>query len=194
MWGKYILLGTISVTQHNSNSSSGTRSCQGRRRRCWSTYWRRDWTGVVAVLEPKWPTCPSDAATSPPPTSSWTTFSSHTSSSCHILTSPRSFSDNILLLAQILVGLDNDRKRIDWEVTNSIFFSGLDVCVFVCSVFLNSDFTYRMDSQSNSQDQEFVVACKRRVIHFVHRWVMTIKAPVFRNTASNQFLQVCVSL
>ncbi|KAK4289884.1 hypothetical protein Pmani_037176, partial [Petrolisthes manimaculis] len=48
---------------------------------------------------------------------------------------------------------------------------------------------YRMDSQSNSQDQEFVVACKRRVIHFVHRWVMTIKSPVFNNTASNQFLQ-----
>nr|XP_053629389.1 rap guanine nucleotide exchange factor 4-like isoform X3 [Cherax quadricarinatus] len=48
---------------------------------------------------------------------------------------------------------------------------------------------YRMDSQGNSQDEEFIVACKRRVIHFVHRWVMTIKNPVFYNDAATQFLQ-----
>ncbi|XP_042213028.1 rap guanine nucleotide exchange factor 4-like isoform X3 [Homarus americanus] len=48
---------------------------------------------------------------------------------------------------------------------------------------------YRIDSQGNSQDEEFIVACKRRVIHFVHRWVMTIKRPVFCNAAATQFLQ-----
>ncbi|XP_063842158.1 LOW QUALITY PROTEIN: rap guanine nucleotide exchange factor 4-like [Scylla paramamosain] len=56
-------------------------------------------------------------------------------------------------------------------------------------MFLNSLSTYRIDSQSNSQDQEFIVACKRRVIHFVHRWVMTIKTPVFSSPAASQFLQ-----
>ncbi|KAG7173805.1 Rap guanine nucleotide exchange factor 3-like [Homarus americanus] len=44
-------------------------------------------------------------------------------------------------------------------------------------------------NQGNSQDEEFIVACKRRVIHFVHRWVMTIKRPVFCNAAATQFLQ-----
>nr|XP_045601752.1 rap guanine nucleotide exchange factor 4-like isoform X3 [Procambarus clarkii] len=48
---------------------------------------------------------------------------------------------------------------------------------------------YRMDSQGNSQDEEFIVASKRRVIHFVHRWVMTIKNPVFCNASATQFLQ-----
>ncbi|XP_066979816.1 rap guanine nucleotide exchange factor 4 isoform X3 [Macrobrachium rosenbergii] len=48
---------------------------------------------------------------------------------------------------------------------------------------------YRIDSQSNSQDDEFIVACKRRVILFVHRWVMTIRAPVFNNPTASQFLQ-----
>ncbi|XP_068242450.1 rap guanine nucleotide exchange factor 4 [Palaemon carinicauda] len=48
---------------------------------------------------------------------------------------------------------------------------------------------YRIDTQSNSQDDEFIVACKRRVILFVHRWVMTIRAPVFNNPDASQFLQ-----
>ncbi|XP_037803059.1 rap guanine nucleotide exchange factor 4-like [Penaeus monodon] len=48
---------------------------------------------------------------------------------------------------------------------------------------------YRIDSQSNSQDDLFIVACKRRVIHFVHRWVVTVRTPVFTNPAAAQFLQ-----
>ncbi|KAJ4445394.1 hypothetical protein ANN_07199 [Periplaneta americana] len=47
--------------------------------------------------------------------------------------------------------------------------------------------TYRIDSPS--QDREFLLACKRRVVQFVHRWVITIRHPVFDDASSLAFLE-----
>ncbi|KDR12164.1 Rap guanine nucleotide exchange factor 4, partial [Zootermopsis nevadensis] len=47
--------------------------------------------------------------------------------------------------------------------------------------------TYRIDSPS--QDREFLLACKRRVVQFVHCWVITIRHPVFDDTNSLAFLE-----
>ncbi|XP_069683712.1 rap guanine nucleotide exchange factor 4 isoform X2 [Periplaneta americana] len=46
---------------------------------------------------------------------------------------------------------------------------------------------YRIDSPS--QDREFLLACKRRVVQFVHRWVITIRHPVFDDASSLAFLE-----
>ncbi|KAJ9588304.1 hypothetical protein L9F63_018328, partial [Diploptera punctata] len=52
---------------------------------------------------------------------------------------------------------------------------------------LNFMSTYRIDSPS--QDREFLLACKRRVVQFVHRWVITIRHPVFDDSSSLAFLE-----
>lgn len=49
------------------------------------------------------------------------------------------------------------------------------------------DPTYRIDS--SNQDKEFVLACKRRVIQFVYRWVTTIRQPVFEDDVAVEFLE-----
>ncbi|KAJ8979515.1 hypothetical protein NQ317_015693 [Molorchus minor] len=46
-----------------------------------------------------------------------------------------------------------------------------------------------MDSiDFTNQDKEFVLACKRRVIQFVYRWVTTIRQPVFEDDIAVEFL------
>jgi Rap guanine nucleotide exchange factor 4 len=49
------------------------------------------------------------------------------------------------------------------------------------------DTYYRIDS--SNQDKEFVLACKRRVIQFVYRWVTTIRQPVFEDDVAVEFLE-----
>ncbi|KAJ8932732.1 hypothetical protein NQ314_014428 [Rhamnusium bicolor] len=39
------------------------------------------------------------------------------------------------------------------------------------------------------QDREFVLACKRRVVQFVYRWVTTIRQPVFEDDVAVEFLE-----
>ncbi|XP_047112934.1 rap guanine nucleotide exchange factor 4 [Schistocerca piceifrons] len=50
---------------------------------------------------------------------------------------------------------------------------------------------YRIDSPS--QDRDFLLACKRRVVQFVHRWVLTIRHPVFDDPSSLEFLEEMAS-
>lgn len=47
--------------------------------------------------------------------------------------------------------------------------------------------TYHIDQLN--QDREFILACKRRVIQFVYRWVTTIRHPVFEDEAAAEFLE-----
>ncbi|KAF5272240.1 hypothetical protein FQA39_LY01322 [Lamprigera yunnana] len=46
---------------------------------------------------------------------------------------------------------------------------------------------FKIDSPSN--DREFVLACKRRVVQFVYRWVTTIRQPVFDDESAVDFLE-----
>nr|XP_023017294.1 rap guanine nucleotide exchange factor 4 [Leptinotarsa decemlineata] len=41
----------------------------------------------------------------------------------------------------------------------------------------------------SNKDREFVLACKRRVIQFVYRWVTTIRQPVFEDEIAVEFLE-----
>ncbi|XP_021949449.1 rap guanine nucleotide exchange factor 4 isoform X3 [Folsomia candida] len=43
--------------------------------------------------------------------------------------------------------------------------------------------------ETSCQDREFILACKRRVVQFVHRWVTTIYDPVFEEVCTHAFLQ-----
>ncbi|GLV32312.1 Exchange protein directly activated by cAMP [Carabus blaptoides fortunei] len=47
--------------------------------------------------------------------------------------------------------------------------------------------TYRIDSPS--QDREFLLACKRRVVQFVHRWVTTVRHVVFDEQTALEFIE-----
>ncbi|XP_066996173.1 rap guanine nucleotide exchange factor 4, partial [Anabrus simplex] len=46
---------------------------------------------------------------------------------------------------------------------------------------------YRMDSPT--QDRDFILACKRRVVQFVHRWVIAVRYPIFDDPHSKEFLE-----
>ncbi|KAJ8946997.1 hypothetical protein NQ318_019078 [Aromia moschata] len=46
---------------------------------------------------------------------------------------------------------------------------------------------YKIDF--TNQDKEFVLACKRRVIQFVYRWVTAIRQPVFEDELAVEFLE-----
>ncbi|XP_044734642.1 rap guanine nucleotide exchange factor 4 isoform X2 [Chrysoperla carnea] len=46
---------------------------------------------------------------------------------------------------------------------------------------------YRIESPN--QDQEFVLACKRRVVQFVYRWVNTIRHPIFDDQMALDFVE-----
>nr|CAI5860056.1 unnamed protein product [Callosobruchus analis] len=38
------------------------------------------------------------------------------------------------------------------------------------------------------EDREFALACKRRVVHFVYRWVSAVRHPVFEDEAAADFI------
>ncbi len=48
--------------------------------------------------------------------------------------------------------------------------------------------TYRIESPT--QDKEFVVASKSRVVNFVYQWVTTIRDPVFEESFTHSFFEV----
>lgn len=52
-------------------------------------------------------------------------------------------------------------------------------------IFLDS---FRIEA--SCQDREFIISCKRRVVQFVHCWVLTIGDPVFEEPCTHTFLQV----
>ena len=52
----------------------------------------------------------------------------------------------------------------------------------------NNDDTYRIESPT--QDKEFVVASKSRVVNFVYQWVTSIRDPVFDETITHSFFEV----
>lgn len=54
-------------------------------------------------------------------------------------------------------------------------------------MLLNPFHTYRIDSAN--QDREFILACKRRVIQFVYKWVTTVRQPVFDDESAVEFLE-----
>jgi len=49
-------------------------------------------------------------------------------------------------------------------------------------------FTYHMENPA--QDREYTINCKRKVVQFVYRWVVTIRHPVFDDVISMSFLEV----
>ncbi|CAH1994986.1 unnamed protein product [Acanthoscelides obtectus] len=46
---------------------------------------------------------------------------------------------------------------------------------------------YRIDT-CKQEDREFALACKRRVVHFVYRWVSAVRHPVFEDEAAADFI------
>lgn len=44
--------------------------------------------------------------------------------------------------------------------------------------------------ENPAQDREYTINCKRKVVQFVYRWVVTIRHPVFDDVVSMSFLEV----
>lgn len=59
---------------------------------------------------------------------------------------------------------------------------------FLLKYFLNIRNTYRLESAN--QDSEFVLACKRRVVQFVHKWTETNRQAVLDDQAAADFIEV----
>ncbi|ODN00672.1 Rap guanine nucleotide exchange factor 4 [Orchesella cincta] len=53
---------------------------------------------------------------------------------------------------------------------------------------LTKQYPFHTKIDSTCQDREFLLACKRRVVQFVHRWVTTIGDPVFEEQCTHTFL------
>lgn len=53
--------------------------------------------------------------------------------------------------------------------------------------FSLASYTYRIDS--SNQDKAFVLACKKRVVQFVYRWVTTVRQPVFEDESAVEFIE-----
>lgn len=58
----------------------------------------------------------------------------------------------------------------------------------IVSSSLTRMFTYHMENPA--QDREYNINCKRKVVQFVYRWVVTIRHPVFDDVVSMSFLEV----
>lgn len=50
------------------------------------------------------------------------------------------------------------------------------------------EFTYHADSVT--QDRDFLMTCRRKVVQFVYQWVVTIRHPVFDDPTSQNFIEV----
>ncbi|XP_071049981.1 rap guanine nucleotide exchange factor 4 isoform X2 [Onthophagus taurus] len=46
---------------------------------------------------------------------------------------------------------------------------------------------YRMES--STQDRDFMLSCKRRVVQFIYKWISTIRHPVFEDESVTEFLE-----
>lgn len=64
--------------------------------------------------------------------------------------------------------------------------------IFLNLYSLSAVLTYTCRVDSSCQDREFLLACKRRVVQFVHRWVTAIGDPVFEEQITHSFLQVII--
>lgn len=70
---------------------------------------------------------------------------------------------------------------------SSPFRTQVNSCQLYVWIVLNTS-TYH--TESSGQDRDFPLVCKKRVVQFVYRWVVTVRHPVFEDTASVNFIEV----
>lgn len=87
------------------------------------------------------------------------------------------FTKSLLICTYVFASVQRQNR------VQSVLFSP----ILQTFIFLNDISTYGIDS--SNQDREFILACKRRVIQFVYKWVTTIRQPVFEDQSAVEFIE-----
>ncbi|XP_065173955.1 rap guanine nucleotide exchange factor 4 isoform X2 [Atheta coriaria] len=61
--------------------------------------------------------------------------------------------------------------------------------VFMPTHLLIDELDRNYHLESPNQDRDFVVACKKRVVQFVYRWIVIIRHPVFEDESAVEFIE-----
>jgi Rap guanine nucleotide exchange factor 4 len=49
---------------------------------------------------------------------------------------------------------------------------------------------YHSDTESENEDYEYSITCKKKVVHFIQKWVAAIRHVVFDDPAVTHFIEV----
>lgn len=86
------------------------------------------------------------------------------------------------------VGPNDDAFLDDFLLTHIVFMPIAQLVDELASHYHN-DSEIRNGADS-PEDYEYMLTCKKRVVHFIQRWVMAVRHAVFEDPAAAHFIEV----
>lgn len=86
------------------------------------------------------------------------------------------------------VGPNDDPFLDDFLLTHIVFMPIAQLVDELASHYHN-DSEIRSGAES-PEDYEYLLTCKKRVVHFIQRWVMAVRHAVFEDSAAAHFIEV----
>lgn len=86
------------------------------------------------------------------------------------------------------VGPNDDPFLDDFLLTHIVFMPIAQLVDELASHYHN-DSEIRNGAES-PEDYEYLLTCKKRVVHFIQRWVMAVRHAVFEDSAAAHFIEV----
>lgn len=86
------------------------------------------------------------------------------------------------------VGPNDDPFLDDFLLTHIVFMPTAQLVDELASHYHN-DSEIRNGAES-PEDYEYLLTCKKRVVHFIQRWVMAVRHAVFEDPAAAHFIEV----
>lgn len=102
------------------------------------------------------------------------------------------FSSSFFFLAEQGKKVMGNKKESE-EVKLCHLFSKL---FFLNNIFLSAMFTYYSDNidpndpDTSTEDKDYVITCKKRVVQFIQKWVIAVRNTVFENQIAVEFIEV----
>lgn len=88
----------------------------------------------------------------------------------------------------VQVGPNDDPFLDDFLLTHIVFMPIAQLVDELASHYHN-DSEIRNGAES-PEDYEYLLTCKKRVVHFIQRWVMAVRHAVFEDSAAAHFIEV----
>lgn len=88
----------------------------------------------------------------------------------------------------VQVGPNDDPFLDDFLLTHIVFMPIAQLVDELASHYHN-DSEIRNGAES-PEDYEYMLTCKKRVVHFIQRWVMAVRHAVFEDSAAAHFIEV----
>lgn len=86
------------------------------------------------------------------------------------------------------VGPNDDAFLDDFLLTHIVFMPIAQLVDELASHYHN-DSEIRTGAES-PEDYEYLLTCKKRVVHFIQRWVMAVRHAVYEDPAAAHFIEV----